>query len=178
MKHLQALLGFVALLWLKTVLSIDVGQVELVNVRQDERASRGVLQEGRTNVVGVSRQKDLVRQADHFPPTESSRIPTQDTSYFPIIDRAMNLVHREVHFEAIGLFSRLIAQYPNHPMGYFFRAATLQTLMRDYRTRQFEARFQADLDSAIRIGERLKQQFPQDEWIYFYLGGAYGFRGL
>ena len=114
-------------------------------------------------------------------PSVTSRVRLKnqkDTSFYPLVRRALELVHHERYREALAAFTKLIDRYPGHPMGYFYRAATYQILMRNYRTRRFENAFERALKLAIQKGNFLKKSHPDDADIYFFLGGAYGFRGL
>ncbi len=93
-------------------------------------------------------------------PSVTSRVRLKnqkDTSFYPLVRRALELVHHERYREALAAFTKLIDRYPGHPMGYFYRAATYQILMRNYRTRRFENAFERALKLAIQKGNFLKK---------------------
>jgi len=95
-----------------------------------------------------------------------------------IIQQEIYLVHKENYKESIQSFKRLIRLHPDEPIGYFFVAAVYQTIMRNYRTRICEREFEKYLDLAIRTGETSIKQDEDNSLNYFYLGAAYGYRGL
>lgn len=80
--------------------------------------------------------------------------------------------------KALSIFSELIRDYPQHPIGYFGAAGTYQTILRNYRITAFEVRYDSLLDKAVEIGNHAVRRHPEDGLARFYLGGAYGFRGL
>jgi len=80
--------------------------------------------------------------------------------------------------KALATFSELIRDFPEHPIGYFGAAGTYQTILRNYRITAFEVRYDSLLDKAVEIGNHAIRRHPEDVLARFYLGGAYGFRGL
>lgn len=79
---------------------------------------------------------------------------------------------------SIATFETLIERYPEHPMGYFYKAGIYDLFNQDYRIITFEKQFEEAIDLAIEKGEKFVKKNKEDVLGYFYLGGAYGFRGL
>lgn len=86
------------------------------------------------------------------------------------------LLHQYNHAET--LFAKLEKMYPEHPVGIFYRAATLQSKIMDYETMQWGQEFEIRIGKAIRLGEQALQKSPEDPWLYFYTGNAYLYKGL
>lgn len=94
------------------------------------------------------------------------------------IERGMEHVDSNRHDEGLMIFREIVEDHPDRPLGYFLMAATYQTIMRDYRTNCYEAVYDSLLDRAIVIGEEAVRADRRDALARFYLGGAYGYRGL
>jgi len=75
-------------------------------------------------------------------------------------------------------FQKVVDQYPDHGVGYFYRAATLQSKMMDYETNLWEEPFYRLIDQAIAIGEDRIENGDCDPWTSFYLGSSYSYKGL
>ncbi|HHS13048.1 MAG TPA: tetratricopeptide repeat protein [bacterium] len=110
---------------------------------------------------------------------------------FPVILRAAvpdstveSLVRRGIEETFTGrfesaheTFQQIIESHPEHPSGYFYRAAAYQSQMMDSESRQWESEFYQYIDSTLIRGHRLWEQ-SKDPWAAFYLGTAYSYRGL
>ena len=79
---------------------------------------------------------------------------------------------------ALDFFRDLIDRYPDRPVGYFGMMGVYQTIMRDYRNTEYEAVYDSLLDLTIHKGEETLERDRRDVYARFFLGGAYGFRGL
>jgi tetratricopeptide (TPR) repeat protein len=79
---------------------------------------------------------------------------------------------------AMVTFGKVEKMMPEHPAGAAYLAGTLQSRMFHYETSRFEAAFYAWADSAIVRGKHLLGNNPEDVWLHFYLGSAYGYLGL
>lgn len=83
------------------------------------------------------------------------------------------------HFDsALLTFQKVIDLYPDHIVGYFYQAATLQSKMMDYETDRWEKEFYELVDEAIRTGKKQLQEGNENPWTYFYLGSAFSYKGL
>ena len=87
-------------------------------------------------------------------------------------------VNRGEYEEAMKLFKQVIEQDKESPLGYFYTAAVYEVLMQNYRNRSFNKKFNFYINGAIEKGEQLAKKYQNDELLYFYLGGAYGYRAI
>lgn len=95
-----------------------------------------------------------------------------------IIFKGIYLVQHERFNEGIAEFKKIIDSYPDEPIGYFFIAASYQTLIDDYRNETYKSDFEHYADLSIEKGkEKLKKDNDSAE-MCFYLGGTYGYRGI
>ena len=79
---------------------------------------------------------------------------------------------------AMIVFRQVVDKTPDHPVGQFYLAATLQSEMMDYETNRFEDAFYQHIDSALTIGKHLLDQGDESAWTHFYMGSAYSYKGL
>ena len=98
-----------------------------------------------------------------------------DSTAHNLLLTGIHQIHTEQYDSALSTFDRLILHYPDHPVGYFCKAGTYKTVMQNYRINRFESEMDSLLDMAIQIG---KDAHRKDALARFYMGGAYGFRGL
>jgi tetratricopeptide (TPR) repeat protein len=96
-----------------------------------------------------------------------------------------NLVLRGVDFtfnnrfvEAEQLFDQLIEQYPQHPVGYFYKAATVQAEMLDAEDYRQEKLFFELAGRTIQLADSLQKTAQDDSWISFYKGSAFLYRSF
>ncbi|MBL8026547.1 MAG: tetratricopeptide repeat protein [Fibrobacteres bacterium] len=99
----------------------------------------------------------------------------------PALDKkiraALDLVHADRFSEALRVFEGIKKQYPSHPAGYFFTAATIDAKMAFYMSAGEEKEFTANCEKAIELGEAAMQSNPDDMWNLFFTGGSYGTLG-
>lgn len=77
------------------------------------------------------------------------------------------------YLKAESIFQRLIEDYPDHPIGYFFMAATLQSKMMDYESDHWNQEFFQNIRLAIQYTEKNEFGKPEhDPWSLFYHGSA------
>jgi len=95
-----------------------------------------------------------------------------------IIFKALDYLHEEEIFKAVDEFKKLIDLFPDDPIGYFYVAASLQTMMDDYRNYSYSDEFDKYMNLAIKKGEGKKKKGNLTDYDYLYLGGAIGYRGI
>jgi tetratricopeptide (TPR) repeat protein len=95
-----------------------------------------------------------------------------------IILQGMEYVHQEESFRAVEEFKKLIELFPDHPIGYFYVSASLQTMMDDYRNYSYSDEFDKYMDLTIEKGELRKKRGSLTAYDCLYLGGAIGYRGI
>ncbi|MFC1733876.1 hypothetical protein ACFL6I_26545, partial [candidate division KSB1 bacterium] len=117
-------------------------------------------------------QKDISFDADHLHNVgdQFKRIFLSGILYS--YKYAPNLVH------AFSQFDSLIAIRPERPEGYFLKAALFSSI---YRFQPTQANFDSlkyYTEKTVTTSEEMLKQYPDDESLYFYLGGVYGNIGL
>lgn len=95
-----------------------------------------------------------------------------------LILRGIDLTLESRFDSALAVFHEVSRRTPEHPVGPFYLAATLQSEMMDYETDRFEEAFYQYIDSALVAGERLLDQGDSDAWTHFYMGSAFSYKGL
>lgn len=111
------------------------------------------------------------------PTTESSDVSTSDPIE-QITKRGIFAFTNENFQEALEIFQKIIDRNQDDPRGYFYKAAVFNVTMQDYKTRAFEKEFNRYISQAIDKAETRIQVNSQDAEAHFYLGGAYGYRGI
>jgi tetratricopeptide (TPR) repeat protein len=95
-----------------------------------------------------------------------------------IIMRGLDLVHTDSTDQAVDEFKKLVEIFPNDPIGYFYVAASIQTMMDDYRNYSYQDEFNKYMDLTIKTAEAKSKQKHLTADDYLYLGGAVGYRGI
>ena len=91
--------------------------------------------------------------------------------------QSIDCVYREDFKQATAIAKQIIRKYPDHPAGYFFQGAVLNTQMEYLQSEKFEAEFYRICEDAVARGERLTASNPSDVWVKFFTGGANGAMG-
>jgi len=79
---------------------------------------------------------------------------------------------------ALEQIERVITLAPEEPIGYLFRAATLQSLMLDYEDYSAEKEFLQSLKTCRKLAEKKLRRHSTDPWAHFLLGSAYGYESF
>jgi tetratricopeptide (TPR) repeat protein len=90
---------------------------------------------------------------------------------------SIDCVYREKFKLAEDEAKKIIKKYPDHPAGYFFYAAELESWMDYYETDRREEEFYKYCDLAIEKAEKLLAKGVDRDWATFFLGGADGIKG-
>ncbi|MFP4165294.1 MAG: tetratricopeptide repeat protein [Chitinispirillaceae bacterium] len=90
---------------------------------------------------------------------------------------SIECVFKEDYSGAENAAREIIRKYPDHPAGYFFMAAVLDSWMLRYQTNKKESEFYRYCDQAIEKGEKLLSRDSDNQWAQFFMGGADGFKG-
>lgn len=80
--------------------------------------------------------------------------------------------------EAERLYEELIRQYPDHPMGYFYKGATIQAQMLDAEDYSRRKEFFHLMALTINKARALRKVRPSDAWLFFYEGSAFLYRSF
>jgi len=92
-----------------------------------------------------------------------------------LIRSGIRLSIQQKYEQALALFTQMEREHADHPAGYFFHAATLQTRMMDYERYDEEEQFFALLDTTVRLATAAIRRDAKNAWAHFFLGGAYGY---
>jgi tetratricopeptide (TPR) repeat protein len=93
------------------------------------------------------------------------------------IHRGLNLIYNMDFSSADRIFDSVIAEHPEHPAGYFYRAtAMFWRAITNPDNTTYDEQYQMWLDRAIGKADSLLQQNPKDLAGLFYKGGAIGMR--
>ncbi len=96
-----------------------------------------------------------------------------DTKTDSLIQNGIELSIQHDYSKAESVFQRLIADYPEHPIGYFFMAATIQSKMMDYESDQQSQDFYRYIRLAIYSAEKIEAEGQEhDLWSMFFHGSA------
>ncbi len=93
-----------------------------------------------------------------------------------LISRGIELTINNRFAEAQAIYDGIIDRYPHHPMGYFYKGATLQAQMLDHEDLGRADEFLVLMDRTVRCADSLKKSGKADAWIYFYEGSAFLYR--
>lgn len=94
-----------------------------------------------------------------------------------LIQRSLEQLHLEQFDSALAVCTELRHSWPQDPAGYLLAAGVYQTMMRDYRLRLFEARFDSLIQSAVALADKQVSTEASAERL-FMLGTGRGYRGL
>ncbi len=115
---------------------------------------------------------------DDLPDIPPGAITPIDPEFDLPLTRGLALVYSDRFQEAIAYFDSLQLVYPDHPAPYFYMAATYQSWMASFRVGLFQKELEENVQKAIDLGNALKKVQPDDPWLNFYVGGAYGYRAF
>ncbi|MFC1502382.1 tetratricopeptide repeat protein [bacterium] len=101
-----------------------------------------------------------------------------DSVSHTLLLQGIHQVHIEAYDDALATFDTLMMHRPEHPIGYFGASAVYKTIMQNYRVKTYESQLDSLLDLTVAVGEKAVRKNRRDVLAYFYMGGAYGFRGL
>lgn len=88
------------------------------------------------------------------------------------------LTIEQKYAQATDVFLQLQQQHPDHPAGYFFQAALLQTQMMDFEKYDRIEKFNTLIQETIERAKKRLNSNSEDAWAHFYLGGALGYRAF
>lgn len=110
------------------------------------------------------------------------KLAAQD-AYFP--SEMQDIVHAIVRHSvmqeydtATGLALQLKRRYPDHPAGYFFQAAVLQSKMMDYENYARLEEFFRLTKRAVALAQKDIKRYPRNSWPYFFLGASLGYKAF
>ena len=114
----------------------------------------------------------------YYPDIASAQEAITDTSFYQLFQQTVDGYHNEQFDEAIQNALQIRQEYPNEPAGVFGLLITYQIIMRNYRVKLYQAKFDSLLDLAIKLSKKAVKRNKKDGRNYFYLGCAYGSRSI
>ena len=112
------------------------------------------------------------------PNVKPDSLSLPDPIFHDIVSRGINMVFDEQYEKSLSIFRELEEMYPNHPGPNFFKAATYQSWMSNFRINNFQQELEKNVQLAIDKGNGLLRKGRDDPWLYFYVGAAYGYRAF
>jgi hypothetical protein len=94
------------------------------------------------------------------------------------LNRGIELTINNRFSEALHIYDELIQRFPHHPMGYFYKGATLQAYMLDAENYQQKSEFFRLMEQTIRCADSLKRNDNETAWTLFFEGSAYLYRSF
>lgn len=92
------------------------------------------------------------------------------------IDRGLEVLYQGEYQDAIDSFDALIAQHPDNPTGYFFKAGAMQLRAMAYESTEWDKIQAALLDSSQELSSRAIAKDRRDAWACFIRGGTRAYR--
>ncbi len=102
----------------------------------------------------------------------------QDKVIDDLIYTAIEDYHSGRLDESLEKFRKIQKMLPNHPAGYVYEAGALNFIMSDMRNYKWSDEFNDLIEKSIDLAKEMIDEDPKSPWGYFYLGAAYGFRGV
>ena len=84
----------------------------------------------------------------------------------------------EDYQQALEFFEQVKKEYPDHPAGYFFSAAIIQSQMMDFETKQWEKQFYKEINNAIKIASKAVHNEPENPHMLFFHGAAMSYKSF
>lgn len=111
------------------------------------------------------------------PATASSQI-LQDPRQHQLLLRGIDETLNQRYDSAEAVFSRIINEFPSHPVGYLYLAGMLQAKFTDYGDRFNEERYDGLLDAAIEKAKPFLDDPKRAASGHYYTGAAKAFRSF
>ena len=112
------------------------------------------------------------------PNVKPDSLSLPDPIFHDIVSRGINMVFDEQYAKSLSIFRELEEMYPNHPGPNFFKAATYQSWMSNFRINDFQQELEENVQLAIDKGNGWLRKGRDDPWLHFYVGAAYGYRAF
>lgn len=113
-----------------------------------------------------------------FPNNVLGQNDKPEQEFYNLYEQAIDKYHREDFDEALRLATLIREKYPHEPAGAFGLMATYQTMMRNYRVKCFESKFDSLLNLAVKLSKTAVKKNKRVGRNYFYLACAYGSRSV
>lgn len=95
-----------------------------------------------------------------------------------LIFQGFENLHDGDYEKSLNSFQKIIELMPDHPAGYFYYAAAVEWLIIDHKNFDYQSVFEEHIEKAISLAKKMLKKNKKDTTGHFYLGAAYGFRGV
>lgn len=99
----------------------------------------------------------------------------KDPTLHALIMDGIDLTLNQKYSHADSVFRRVAREFPDHPAGYLYQAAVIQSRAMDYELQIDLPAFDSLLLVGIQKAENLIKEEPKSPWGYYFLGTAYGY---
>ncbi len=125
--------------------------------------------------------------------TTSDKLTTHDTEALPVVDitpelnakisaviaQTSNVLYSGNYEQSLKQLQALKKLAPDHPISYAYEAVIYYLIIVDFRNFAYTETMLDSIQQTIKLGKRWKRQHKnQASWAHFYMGVAYGIRGL
>ena len=115
---------------------------------------------------------------EDIPQVPAGVIGAQDSLFDAALVAGRKFILADRYEEAVAYYDSILTLYPEQPGPHFFLAATYQSWMGTYRISAYQEPLEKHVNETIRLGEKLLETRPEDPWLNFYIGAAYGYRAF
>ncbi|MDA0335747.1 MAG: hypothetical protein O2782_11315 [bacterium] len=112
-----------------------------------------------------------------LPTPGAGELATVDPTFDSVSTRILLLTDGGHYARALAVCDSLRQVLPDHPGPYLSTAGVYVNRMQSYRLNDFQAEIDSNAQRAIDTGVRMLEA-GADAWLSFYVGSAYGYRGL
>ena len=98
-----------------------------------------------------------------------------DSIHHALISEGIDLTLRQNYEAADSIFKIVSKRFPDHPSGYMYQAAVLQTRSMDFVLPLHREVFDSLLEIAENLSDALISTTPDSPWGYYYLATARGY---
>lgn len=92
-----------------------------------------------------------------------------------LILEGIDLTLSQKYHDADSVFRRVAREFPDHPAGYLYQAAVIQSRAMDHELQIVTPVFDSLLHLGIQKAESLIREEPRSPWGRYFLGTAYGY---
>jgi tetratricopeptide (TPR) repeat protein len=105
--------------------------------------------------------------------SQSQKLP--DSLLHSLVSKGIDLTLRQKYSEAESLFQAVARTFPEHPAGYLYQAAVLQTRALDFVVPLRRETFDSLLEKGETLSERMIDSMSSSPWGHYFLATTYGY---
>ena len=92
------------------------------------------------------------------------------------IDQGLLALYQGNYDQAFETYDSIIRDHPGNPAGYFLKAGAYQLKSMAHETEAWDEKYNACLDSTMKLSEAAIAANKDDAWAFFFRGGTYAYR--